>query len=126
MATDILGNTGSGSVVKLTDSERAYLHRLLSSGDRAGFYLGYYNIAGSQQAVVQTKASTFSQGLGGTAYAANRILQRFFAPTQYAGIYHISQLVAREGLNAINADLAVGGDGHIDDDVFFAPRADRC
>lgn len=44
MAQQILG----GGVVKLTSAEQDYLNALLNYGDRAGFYLGYAQMTGSE------------------------------------------------------------------------------
>jgi VCBS repeat-containing protein len=124
MADGILGNTEGGKVVKLSGGELAYLDKLVGAGDRGGYYLAYYNMTGSLQAIEQAKISTFSQGLGGLAYSANRLLQDYLAPPNggYKGIYYLSQMVAESSLSAINGSLEAGS-GSINDDAFFASAA---
>lgn len=96
MADAILGNTQGGNVVKLSTAELTYLEQLMKAGDRGGYYLAYYNMTGSLQAIEQAKISTFSQGLGGLAYSGNRLLQDYLSPPDgpYKGIYYLSQMVA--------------------------------
>ena len=113
--------TTSSGVIKMTDQESAYLNSFLRAGDRGGFYLAYYNMTGSTQAIVQSKVSTFSEELGGSAYVANVLLQSTFGPKgNYAGIYNLSQKVAQSGFDAINSDRArPEGTGEISSDALF-------
>jgi trimeric autotransporter adhesin len=99
--------------IALSQAELAYLQSLLNAGDRPGFYMAYYNMTGSEQAILQAQVSSFSEGTGGSAIAANWVLQSVFAPQgMYLGIYVISQGVAQNAMNAIRADAeASGGNG---------------
>jgi hypothetical protein len=100
--------------VQLTKAETDYLQSFLSAGDRGGFYLAYYNMTGSAQALEQGEITTFSGEVGGTAYAANLMLQTYFAPeSKYAGIYYLSQRVANNALLEIGDNIAGGGSGVI-------------
>ncbi len=63
------------NIVQLTNVELKYLQSFLDAGDRGGFYLAYHNMTGSAQALEQAKISSFSEELGGAAFAANTLLQ---------------------------------------------------
>ena len=84
------------TVVKspLQESELQYLDDILLSGDRAGYYLAYYNISyaltagdvdagssylygyqGSDQALEQAQVTSFSNGLGGIAWLQNYFIK---------------------------------------------------
>lgn len=45
---------------------------------RGSFYLAYYAMTDSQEALLQAKISTFSGLVGGEAFAANRFLQDLY------------------------------------------------
>jgi hypothetical protein len=55
----------------LTQQELKALSTLVNEGDRAGFYMAYNAMTGSNEAVLQAKISTFSESEGGFAYASN-------------------------------------------------------
>ncbi len=96
----------SDGKLQLHADEADYLAQTLRSGDRGGFYLAYYNLTGSGEALLQGRIATFSGIAGGTAYAANYYLQEQHRnrPTDpYPGIYYISQRVAESALAAIQA-----------------------
>ena len=67
-----------GDKVVLTDDELKYLESFLAAGDRAGFYVAYYNMTGSKQAVQQAQICSFSETYGGVAYLANAMLQAYY------------------------------------------------
>ncbi|MBY5766623.1 calcium-binding protein [Rhizobium leguminosarum] len=108
--------------VALTDLELDAMDSMLSAHDRAGFYMVYHMITGSEEAALQASISSFSDIVGGVALAANRILQTWIGPgTQadnYTGIYTQSQLVAESALAAINS-LRTDTGGFITDQQFF-------
>ena len=64
------------SKLALSGQELDYLDGFLGTSDRGGFYLGYYNISRSHQAVEQAQISTFSEFAGGvtidSAYTPKR------------------------------------------------------
>ena len=109
--------------IPLTQSEQDYLEAFLNAGDRLGFYLAYHQLTGNQQALIHARVSSFSEQIGGTAYAANFLLQQLYGDETpgeggYHGIYHLSQVVARRAYTVIQNDLLSGGTGSITDDVF--------
>ena len=91
--------------LKFTDQEVAYLHSYLDRGDRGGYYMALYNLTGSIQCIEQAQISTFSEGSGGVAYAANFMLQKYLPAGYYPGIYLLSEKVAEYSLRAIEAKL---------------------
>jgi hypothetical protein len=111
----------------LTAQEQAYLNSFLKAGDRGGFYVAYYNMTGSEQALEQAQISTFSDVRGGIAFAANRLLQDYYgASNQYEGIYYLSHQVALNAFAAILGSAAPNrsGTGYVEDvDMFRSARA---
>jgi Ca2+-binding RTX toxin-like protein len=112
--------SGEDKVIQLTADELAYLQSFLDAGDRAGFYVNYFNMSGTSQAFEQAKIATFSETAGGIAYTANTALNAIFGPSQrYAGIYYLSQRVAQEGMNAIRSAVEQGLSGVISGPAMF-------
>ena len=109
----------SNSIVALTPQELDVLNRLIAAGDRAGFYMAYYEMTGSAEAALQAKISTFSESEGGFAYAANWLLTQtlgangIISSGTYPGIYFLSQKVAESAFNAIQDMVTNGGSGKL-------------
>jgi hypothetical protein len=103
--------TTADARIALTQSEINALQAMVDAGDRAGFYLAYYAMTGNPEALLTAKVSTFSETVGGAAFASNRFLQDVYSTTPpansptYSGIYYLSQEVAKASLAAILADL---------------------
>jgi Ca2+-binding RTX toxin-like protein len=101
----------SDSRVVLTETEYDMLQSMVSKGDRAGLYLAYYAMTGNSEALLTAKVSTFSETIGGLAFAANWLLQDQYrsAPPPgsdtYQGIYFLSQKVAESMLAAVRTDM---------------------
>ena len=53
------------------------LENLLESGDRGGFYYKYYQLTGSEQALVQAQITTYSGTYGGSAILGNYYAQDY-------------------------------------------------
>ncbi|TXN41218.1 hypothetical protein FV232_09465 [Methylobacterium sp. WL30] len=112
-------------MVALTSQEIAAFERMLANGDRIGFYQTYYAMTGNNQALVQSKIASFSEHVGGVAFAANRILQDIYGATGtvetrvYKGVYYLSQKVAQAALTKIKGDAGDlgSGTGEIGNDV---------
>lgn len=102
--------TTSAGMLKITDAEIQYLQGFIDRLDRGGYYMALYNMTGNVQALEQAQISTFSEGLGGTAFVANTLLQQFLPQGEYPGIYYMSQKVANESLLFIQDKLDAGGD----------------
>jgi hypothetical protein len=91
---------------------------LIFDRDRGGFYMTYYAMTDSTEALLQAKVATFSGMVGGAAFAANRFLQDEYGvdgtetPERYSGIYYLSQQVAVSGYEEIEASADPNeGDG---------------
>jgi hypothetical protein len=70
------------------------------NGNRAGAYMALWQLTGSNEALLQARISSFSGAVGGTAFAANDLLQRVMG-NDYPGIYNLSDQVFHSSLNAI-------------------------
>jgi hypothetical protein len=121
--------TARNNRVAMTAPELEALEQLVKSGDRAGFYLAYYGMTDSAEALMQSKIATFSGPVGGAAFAANRFLQDQYASNAdlpYPGIYYLSQKVAVSAYNAIFADAGDDGTGtgKITEQAFFQSAKD--
>ena len=103
ITTDYAALVTRDGLLKLTEPEIDYLQSYLARHDRGGYYLALYNMTGNTQAITQAQIATFSEGLGGTAFFANFMLQNYFVPSIYPGVYHLSQAVAARSLAAIEA-----------------------
>jgi hypothetical protein len=79
----------SNGLLVIDQREVDYLSDFLAAGDRAGFYIGYYNMSGSEQAFEQSQVATLSEAKGAITISANRFLQDTFGP---AGYPHAEQI----------------------------------
>ncbi|MBD2255253.1 Ig-like domain-containing protein [Nostoc parmelioides] len=117
--------------LRLTDKELNILEALLKAGDRGAFHYVYSELADNGDARLTAKISTFSDTVGGIAFASNWWLQLRFgkdAPdfslaTAYPGIYYLSQQVAESILNAVKQDISSGGTGKLTDEEHFQAAA---
>jgi hypothetical protein len=87
---------------RLSDSEYSFLNDLVVAGDRGGFHYLYSELANNEDARTTAKISTFSDYVGGSAFAANWFLQAAYQGT-YPGIYNISQQIAEDLLQRIDS-----------------------
>jgi hypothetical protein len=133
MGRDMTDYTPRTQRIIFTQQELDALKAILDSGDRGGFYMAYYAMTDSTEALLQAKVATFSGMVGGAAFAANRFLQDEYGidgtevAGRYPGIYYLSQQVALSGYNEIadSADPTDGdGTGKITDQVFFDSASD--
>jgi hypothetical protein len=99
MANDL--KISAQGTLKIVDTEINALQSMLDAHDRGGFYMAYYAMTDSSEAILTAKISTFSGNVGGVAYAANRLGQSWGLSDGYPGIYSQSQKVAQFALNGI-------------------------
>ena len=59
----------TNSTIGLTATELSRLEAMLDAGDRAGFYLAYHAMTGSEEALLTGKIATFSEPTGGIGFA---------------------------------------------------------
>lgn len=67
--------------------------------------MALYNMTGNVQALESAQIASFSEGVGGTAFLANTLMQQNLAAGEYPGIYYLSQKVAEESLLYIEDKL---------------------
>jgi Ca2+-binding RTX toxin-like protein len=111
-----------GSPVVFDSREVNVMDILLSAGDRGSFYMLYNAMTDSYEAKLQAKIATFSDTVGGAAFAANRYLQDFNG-SDYPGIYFLSQAVARAAYAEILNRTNAGTQGFLSDADFFSTAA---
>jgi hypothetical protein len=58
-------------MTSLTQANLDQLQARIDAGDRAGFYISYYNFTGSEQALIQAQVSSYSGFYGQVAFFAN-------------------------------------------------------
>ena len=63
----------------LTQSDVAQLQARIDAGDCAGFYILYYNLTDSQQALTQAMVSSYSGTIGGQALFANSTVTAYLS-----------------------------------------------
>lgn len=106
--------------LRLQAAELDTLQELVDAGDRGAFHFLYGELANNSDSRLTAKISTFSDIVGGTAFAANWALQ--ITEPSYAGIYQISQKIAADNLLLVreDAESADGGTGFLTVDEHFA------
>ena len=100
------------TVTQITQAHIDELESLLLNGDRGGFYLRYYELSGSQQALLQAHISTYSGFAGGAALFGNAIA-KFSNPSLYTiTLDQFSEDIAWGLFDGIDNDVnQVGGSG---------------
>lgn len=61
--------------LKIAQDELSYLEGYLARNDRCGYYVALYQMTGNPQCLEQAQVASFSQGIGGSAWLANYLLQ---------------------------------------------------
>lgn len=87
--------------------------------------MALHNITGQEECLLQARIATFSDFVGGAAFAANILLQMHYKPLgRYLGVYFISQEVAKRSLlfimDKIERDTVNENTGYIDRNTMFA------
>ena len=93
----------------LTKTELETLKKILDSGDRGAFHFVYATMADNDDARLTAKISTFSDTIGGTAFAANWYLEYNYGVNginteesgRYTGVYVLSQKIAKKIFEAV-------------------------
>jgi hypothetical protein len=108
----------------LTAADVARLRAKLDAGDRAGFYLLYHDLTGSNEALTQAEVSSFSGELARQAMDANAAIRGYLWLTgrgnQYPGtVESFSQIIANDLYKRIADSVAEGETGIFRDrDIF--------
>jgi len=109
--------TATGEL-RLHGEELQVLEDLVSSGDRGAFHFLYGEMANVADSRLTAKISTFSDTVGGAAFAANWILQN--ENPNYTGIYKISQQIAFDILTKIKENISdEDGVGYLTEEEHF-------
>ncbi|WP_040816873.1 Ig-like domain-containing protein, partial [Litoreibacter arenae] len=105
--------------LKLLAPELDTLQELVDAGDRGAFHFLYGEMADNDDARLTAKISTFSDTVGGTAFASNWALQQ--TEPNYPGIYAISQQIAVDILLLARREVEIqdGGTGYLDKEEHF-------
>jgi autotransporter passenger strand-loop-strand repeat protein len=110
---------GSASMTNVSSADLARFSQELARGDRAGFYLDYYNVTGSNEALIQAQISSYSGAIGRTARIAND-LDSALPDYPSGGVDSFSLQIAQSEYAAIAADVASGGEGVLSDATMVA------
>jgi hypothetical protein len=111
-------------VAALTPADVDRLRAKIDAGDRAGFYLLYHDLTGSNEALTQAEVSSFSGELGRMAKQANSAVQAYLwaigRGDQYPGtIENFSRIIAKDLYNRVAEDVANGRTGVFTDQQIF-------
>jgi hypothetical protein len=111
-------------VATLTQADVDRLKAKLDAGDRAGFYLLYHDLTGSNEALTQAEVASFSGELGRMAMQANSAIQAYLwameRGNQYPGtVDNFSQIIAKHLYDRIAEDVANGRTGVFKDEEIF-------
>ena|GEM_PF-3068793 len=108
----------------LTPTDVDRLKAKLDAGDRAGFYLLYHELTGSNEALTQAEIASFSGQLGELAINSNAAARAWLSMTgrgnQYPGTAeNFSQTIAEDLYDHIARHVKNGGSGVIrDEDIY--------
>lgn len=99
-------------MTQITSIDLSRFSQELSRGDRAGFYLDYYNLTGSTQALALAQISSFSGAAGGAASLANQIDRALVPAYPAGGVDAFSLQIATDIYDKIVLDvMSDGGTG---------------
>lgn len=100
---------------KLTSQQLSELKSIINSGDRAGYYIKYYEFTGSKASLEMAKISSFSGFLGGIAKKANELLS---VEPNYPleGVIKFSSEIALEHFNNVLESYCKHGSGVLSDE----------
>jgi hypothetical protein len=84
--------------MSITQSDLSQLQARIDAGDRAGFYILYYNLTGSEQALVQAQVSSYSGMYGQLAFFSNAAAKTYLG-NQYSETTNQFSLAIAADLN---------------------------
>jgi hypothetical protein len=102
----------------------------IDAGDRAGFYLAYHDMTGSNQALTQAQVSSYSETISWQAIYSNATARSLLTLTGRGDLYpgttdNLSLIIATDLLNRIDQNVAAGGSGVFSDREVFRFAADQ-
>ena len=112
-------------MTQLTQGNLSDLQAYLNNNDRAGFYMKYWELTGSEEALFQAQISTLNGFWGGAAEVANELVKTFDTVAgNYSypagGVEQFSLQIAQSTYNAIANDVNSGGTGVINDSTIMS------
>src|SRR4051812_15865988 len=97
--------------MSLTQNDLNQLQARIEAGDRAGFYILYYNLTGSEQALVQAQVSSYSGAYGQAAFFANAAAKTYLGNQYSETTDQFSLEIAADFNNKIITNVNNGGTG---------------
>jgi hypothetical protein len=102
--------------MSLTQANLNQLQERIDAGDRAGFYILYHNLTGSEQALTQAQVSSYSGGIGQLALFSNAAAKWYLGDRYSETTDQFSLSIASDLNNKIRDNVNNGGSGTFTDD----------
>jgi hypothetical protein len=99
----------------LTLADLNQLQARIDAGDRAGFYILYRNLTGSEQALTQAQVSSYSGGYGQIAFFANAAAKLYLGDRYSETTDQFSLSIASDLNNRVRDNVFNGGPGTFTD-----------
>ena len=104
----------------LSEEELNELQELVESGDRTGYYIRYYELTGSEQAITQAHISSFSGFEGEIANLANIAVEQISSGEEpgypEGGVVPFSESISGGHFEAVQRSFADGKGGYLSDE----------
>ena len=112
-------------MTQLTQTDLIDLQAYIAANDRAGFYMKYWELTGSEEVLLQAQISTLNGLFGGTAEVANELVKTLDTISgNYSypagGVEEFSLQIAQSLYSAIEDNVNSGGTGVIDDTAMIS------
>src|SRR5882757_361490 len=101
--------------MSITVNDLTQLQARIDAGDRAGFYILYYNLTGSEQALVQAQVSSYSGFYGQVAFFSNAAAKTYLGNQYPETTDQFSLSIASDLNNRVRDDVFNGGSGTFTD-----------
>ena len=101
--------------MSLTQADLNQLQARIDAGDRAGFYILYHNLTGSEQALTQAQVSSYSGGYGQIAFFANAAAKLYLGDRYQETTDQFSLSIASDLNNKVRDNVFNGGPGTFTD-----------
>jgi hypothetical protein len=102
--------------MSLTQNNLSQLQARIDAGDRAGFYILYYNLTGSEQALVQAQVSSYSGMYGQLAFFSNAAAKAYLGNQYTETTDQFSLAIAADLNNRIKSSVNSGESGVFSND----------
>src|ERR1051325_7088261 len=111
--------------MSVTQNDLNQLQARIDAGDRAGFYIEYYNLTGSQQALAQAQISSYSGMYGQLAFFSNAAAKAYLGSQYSETTDQFSLAIAADLNNRIRSSVNSGHDGVFSDDEILRFAKDQ-